>query len=163
MIRLFVLDVDGTLTEGEILLDGRGGETKRFDIQDGMGLVLLRRAGIGTAFLSGRASDPTDQRARDLGVPRCANGAADKLPLLRRWADEDGLTPEEVAYMGDDLPDLECLSWSGFPIVPSNGRPEALRLARYGTPRPGGRGAVRDAADRVLLANAREREGIHHP
>ena len=163
MIRFFVLDVDGTLTEGEILFDGRGGETKRFDIQDGMGLVRLRRAGIQAAFLSGRASAPTDQRARDLGISRCANGVRDKLSLLQSWAVEEGCSPAEVAYMGDDLPDLECLAWSGFGIVPTNGRPEALRLARYVTPHRGGRGAVRDAVDRILLANAREEEGIHHP
>jgi len=159
VIRLFVMDVDGTLTDGGVSFDSAGVESKRYHIQDGMGIKLLQAAGVRVAFLSGRHSDSTSARARDLGIDLCVQGVYDKLPVLRRWAEEMGISQDEVAYMGDDLPDLGCLEWCGYGVVPCDGRPEALRLADYVTPSRAGAGAVRDACERILLRNRREGEG----
>ncbi|WP_029165922.1 KdsC family phosphatase [Aminiphilus circumscriptus] len=157
MIRLFALDVDGTLTDGGVWMDGCGNEWKRFDIQDGMGIVRLRTAGVEIAFLSGRHSAATAQRAADLGVERCVNGVLEKLPVLCRIADELGLVPEEVAFVGDDVNDIPCLRWSGLGIAVANARPEVKRNVRFVTSAAGGFGAVREAAEHVLFLNAREK------
>lgn len=161
VIRLFVMDVDGTLTDGGVSFDSSGVESKRYHIQDGMGIKILQAQGVEVAFLSGRHSESTSARAADLGIALCVQGVRDKLPVLTRWATERGLSPEEVAYMGDDLPDLECLRWSGFGVAPCDARPEVLREARYVTPSRSGFGAVRDACDRIVLENLREGEGRH--
>ncbi|MCX7829017.1 MAG: HAD-IIIA family hydrolase [Thermanaerothrix sp.] len=161
MIRLFVMDVDGTLTDGGVSFDVSGTEAKRYHIQDGMGIKLLQAMGVKVAFLSGRHSDSTSARARDLGVDLCVQGVSRKLPVLESWAEEMGISSRQVAYMGDDLPDIECLRWCGFGVVPCDGRPEALREADYVTPSRSGFGAVRDACDRIILMNQREEEGRH--
>lgn len=153
MIKLFALDVDGTLTDGGVYLDGAGSEFKRFDIQDGMGLVQLRRADVNIAIISGRYSRATEGRARELGVDLLYNGVGDKLPVLRKIAAELGLAPEEVAFVGDDVNDLDCLRWCGFGVAVANGRPEVLQAADRVTASRGGYGAVRDAAEMVLAMN----------
>ena len=150
MVRLFALDVDGTLTDGGVWMDGSGSEWKRFDIRDGLGLILLRRAGVEVAWISGRASPATRRRAEDLGIRLLYNGVADKLPVLRGLAEERGLSPEDVAYMGDDLPDRECLLWAGLGMAPSDAHPDILRIAGWIAARPAGFGAVREAADHLL-------------
>jgi len=150
VVRLFALDVDGTLTDGGVWMDGSGSEWKRFDIRDGLGLILLRRAGVEVAWISGRASPATRCRAEDLGIRLLYNGVADKLPVLRKLAEERGLSPEEVAYMGDDLPDRECLLWAGLGMAPSDAHPDILSIAGWIAARPAGFGAVREAADHLL-------------
>ncbi len=156
MIRLFALDVDGTFTDGGLYLDGRGGEMKRFDIKDGMGIVLLRDAGVETALISGRYSAATEQRAGDLKVALLFNGVPDKLAVLTKLMEERGLEPREVAYMGDDVNDVECLRMAGLALAPSDGTPEAKSAAGYVTASPGGYGAVREAAEFILRKNGRE-------
>ena len=160
MIKLFALDVDGTLTDGGVWMDGRGNEWKRFDIQDGMGIVRLRDAGVEIAFLSGRSSVATVQRAAELGVERCINGVLEKLPVLRCIADELGLAPEEVAFVGDDVNDIPCLRWCGLGIAVANARSEVKRNARFITRAAGGFGAVREAAEHVLFLNARKKSAV---
>lgn len=153
MIKLLVLDVDGTLTDGGIYMDGRGGEYKRFDVKDGMGIVMLMKAGVEVAFISGRYSAATEQRARNLGVGRVHNGVKEKLPLLSAMAEELGIALEQVAFMGDDINDAECLQAAGLAIAPADAVRAALVLADYVTESPAGRGAVRDAAEHILGLN----------
>lgn len=153
MIKLVALDVDGTLTDGGVYLDGAGSEFKRFDIQDGMGLVLLRRADVKVAIISGRFSQATEGRARELGVDLVYNGVGDKLPVLKGLAEDLGLTPEEVVFVGDDVNDLDCLRWCGLGIAVANARPEVLEEADRVTVARGGYGAVREAAEMVLAMN----------
>lgn len=155
MIKLFAVDVDGTLTDGGIYMDGNGGEFKRFDVQDGLGLHLLSKQGIERLIISGRYSASTDQRARNLGIERCVNGTNDKLGYLKNLAQELELSPENIAFVGDDLPDLECMQWVGLPIAVANARQEILTLAKWVTPSNGGHGAVRDAAEYVMAYNKR--------
>lgn len=154
MIKLVALDVDGTLTDGGVYLDGAGAEFKRFDIQDGMGLVLLRRAGVRVAIISGRFSQATEGRARELGVELLYNGVGDKLPVLQALAEELGLKPEEISFVGDDVNDLDCLRWAGLGIAVANGRPEVRDAADRVTEARGGYGAVREASELVLAINS---------
>jgi 3-deoxy-D-manno-octulosonate 8-phosphate phosphatase (KDO 8-P phosphatase) len=153
MIRLVAMDVDGTLTDGGIYMDGLGNEMKRFDVKDGTGISLLREASIETAFISGRASKPTDRRAKDLGVTRVVNGTSDKLADLKAMAAELGLDASEVAFIGDDLQDVECMKWAGLGIAVKDASQEALSAADWVSPRDGGHGALRDAALHIIRLN----------
>lgn len=154
-IRLLALDVDGTLTDGGIYLDGSGNEYKRFDVRDGMGIALLRKAGVEIALISGRFSAATERRAAELQITRLFNGVGEKLPVLRALTEDMGISLGETAYMGDDVNDLECLSAAGLALVPSDGVEEALRAADMITPSRAGHGAVRDAAEFILAENRR--------
>lgn len=154
MIRLVAMDVDGTLTDGCFYMDGNGGEFKRFHAHDGYGIVQLIKSGVEVAFISGRYSAATEQRAKCLGVKRVINGVSEKLPLLIAMAEELGLSSEEVAFIGDDMPDFECIKWAGLGIAVADARSEILKTADLIVPSPGGSGAVRDAADHILRLNA---------
>ena len=154
-IRLFALDVDGTLTDGGIYLDGKGNEYKRFDVRDGMGIALLRRSGVEIALISGRWSAATEQRAAELQISRLINGVGEKLPALRALTEEMGISLEETAYMGDDVNDLDCLHAAGLALVPFDGVKEARLAADLITPSRAGHGAVRDGAEFILAENRR--------
>ena len=150
MIKLFAMDVDGTLTDGGIILHGSGGESKRFDVQDGLGIVRLQAAGVEVAFVSGRRSPATLRRAEDLGVRVCRQGVKDKLAVLQEMAKDRGLRPSEVAFAGDDLNDVACLRWAGWGVAVANAVPEAKEAADMVTRASGGAGAVREAAEFLL-------------
>ena len=152
-IRLFALDVDGTLTDGGIYMDGKGNEYKRFHVRDGMGITLLRKAGVEIALVSGRFSPATVQRAVELHVSRLINGVEEKLPALRALAEELDISLEETAYMGDDVNDVTCLRAAGLALVPLDAVEEARLAADIVTPSRAGHGAVRDAAEFILAAN----------
>jgi 3-deoxy-D-manno-octulosonate 8-phosphate phosphatase (KDO 8-P phosphatase) len=152
-IRLLALDVDGTLTDGGVYMNGEGAEFKRFDIRDGMGIVRLRKAGVEIALISGRHSAATEQRARDLGIIRLCNGVADKMPVLAALVEELGITFAETAYMGEDV-ERRGMPPGGRPGPGSaDGVPEARAAADYVTCSPAGRGAVREAAELILAGN----------
>jgi len=156
-VRLVVLDVDGVLTDAGVyvgrLPDGTGVELKRFDIQDGLGVKLLMRAGIVVAFVSGRVSGATVLRARELGVGECHEDAgARKLPLVGEIMERHGVGWDEVAMVGDDLPDLPVLLEVGLPVAVANAQPEVLERAVWSTRSPGGRGAVREFCRELLVA-----------
>jgi len=136
-------------------MDGRGGEFKRFDVRDGMGIVRLRAAGVRTAFLSGRRSEATSQRAADLGVELLFNGVREKLPVLRSLLSDLSLSAEEAAYMGDDVNDVDCLRAAGLAFAPADAVPEAKSAADFVTSAKGGGGAVREAAEHIISLNAR--------
>lgn len=155
-VRLLALDVDGVLTDNGIWiapLDGKRVEFKRFDIQDGLGLLILRMAGIDIAWVSGRKSEATELRAQELRVATVIQeDKARKLPAMERLLSEKGLGWDELAYVGDDLPDLPILRRAGLPITVANGCPEAKLLARLVTSARGGEGAVREVVEAILRA-----------
>ena len=153
MIRLVAMDVDGTLTDGCFYMDGSGGELKRFHAHDGYGIVQLLKSGIEVAFISGRYSAATQSRADGLGVKRVINGTSDKLTLLIEMAEELGLSSDEVAFIGDDMPDIECIRWAGLGIAVADARKEILEAADLVVPSCGGYGAVRDATDYIMNLN----------
>jgi len=154
-VKLVILDVDGVLTDAGVYMgtDGVGEvvELKRFDIQDGLGIQLMREAGIQVALVSGRVSRATEVRARELGLEECHQEAgARKLPVVRDIMDRMELDWPQVAMMGDDLPDLPVLRKVGLPVAVGNAVREVRQVATWTTRREGGRGAVREFA-RVLL------------
>ncbi len=150
MYKLLAMDVDGTLTDGGVYLDGSGSEYKRFDIQDGMGIVLFRKAGGKVALISGRYSAATERRARELNVDFLVNGCGEKLSILRDLAERIGASPAEVAYAGDDVNDMDCVKWAGLGVAVANAVPQLSAVADFVTSRHGGDGAVREVVDYIL-------------
>lgn len=155
-IRLVGIDVDGVLTDGGIYLgavDGTPLEFKRYDIQDGLGIYFLRKAGIRVAIITGRVSDSVRLRAAELGIDDVAQDAyARKLPAFRRILDRHGISAEEAAFIGDDYPDMSVLRVVGLPVAVGNAVPEIAAVCRVRLTRTGGRGAVREFAELLLRA-----------
>jgi 3-deoxy-D-manno-octulosonate 8-phosphate phosphatase (KDO 8-P phosphatase) len=149
-IRLFVMDVDGVLTDGRITYDSRGEELKSFDIRDGLGIKLLQRAGLKTAIITGRISPMVERRAAELSIEWVIQGREDKLQALKSLATEVGLDLDEIAYIGDDLPDLSAIQSVGLGIAVADADERVLRAAGLVTKRSGGRGAVREASEWLL-------------
>ena len=155
-IRLLVLDVDGVLTDHGIWLGPIAGERvelKRFDVQDGLGLMLLRTAEIPVVWLTGRHSESTALRARELKVDELLQVPGPrKLQALEQLVDRRGLSWEDVAYAGDDLADLQVLRRVGLPLAVANAVSEVRSVASYVTRAPGGHGAVREIVEALLKA-----------
>lgn len=151
-IRLAVFDVDGVLTDGGIQYDANGLELKCFNAQDGFGINLLRDAGIEVALLSGRRSRTVDVRAQELGLRYVTQGCYDKAEGLRLLAQRAGVMLDQIAYTGDDWPDLPALAIAGLGIAVANADRQVRQLAHYCTTRAGGTGAVREVAELLLLA-----------
>ncbi|HEX40808.1 MAG TPA: phenylphosphate carboxylase subunit delta [Phycisphaerales bacterium] len=154
-IELLVLDVDGVLTDGTIIIHGDGSETKSFHTLDGHGIRLWQRAGGRTALLSGRMSDPTAIRAAALDIEHVFQNMHHKLPKMQEFLAEIGLEPDRVAYVGDDLPDLPVMRYVGLGVAVADAVPEVRRYADYVTAHPGGRGAVREVIEMLLRASGR--------
>ena len=155
-IRVVGLDVDGVLTDGGIYLGDVAGERlefKRYDIQDGLGVYLLRAAGVIPAIVTGRVSQSVELRARELGIDEVVQDArARKLPALTRMLARLNVAWEEVAYIGDDFPDLAVLRRVGLPVAVGNAVPEIREICRVRLTRTGGRGAVREFVELLLKA-----------
>ncbi|HLB72653.1 MAG TPA: HAD hydrolase family protein [Sedimentisphaerales bacterium] len=154
-IELLVLDVDGVLTDGSIIVNADGSETKSFNVRDGHGIRLWQRAGFKTAIISGRTSAPTKIRAGQLEIEHVLEGCHYKLPALEKLLDELGLAPENVAYVGDDLPDLPVMRYVGFGAAVANADDELKKYADYVTTRSGGAGAVREVIEHILKSKGK--------
>jgi len=146
------MDVDGILTDGTVLISSDGTETKTFSILDGLGLVRLNKAGLATAWISGRASGATTVRATELKIPHLIQGRIDKLTALQEIAAQLKLSPVECAYMGDDDIDAPAIAWAGIGISVPAAMPAALKAARLVTRRAAGHGAVREICEHLLAA-----------
>lgn len=151
-IRLFAMDVDGVLTDGTVQIHSDGGEAKSFSILDGHGLRLLARAGVITAWISGRASGATTVRATELQIPHVIQGRVDKLTALQALATELALAPDQCAYMGDDDIDAPAMAWAGIGIAPPAAMPAAHAAADCVTRQAAGHGAVREVCELLLDA-----------
>ena len=155
-IRLVGLDVDGVLTDGGIYLGAAGGspiEFKRYDIQDGLGIHFLRKAGIRVVIVTGRVSDSVRLRAAELEIEDVAQDAyARKLPAFRRMLERYEIAAADTAFVGDDFPDLGILRIVGLPVAVGNAVPEIHRASTVRLTRHGGRGAVREFAELLLKA-----------
>jgi 3-deoxy-D-manno-octulosonate 8-phosphate phosphatase (KDO 8-P phosphatase) len=149
-VRLLILDVDGVLTEGQIVLGPAGMELKHFDTRDGLGIILGQKAGIKVAFITGRASSAVENRAKDLGVRDCLQGRLDKLVAYQELLDKHGLADEQVAFVGDDLLDLPALKRAGLKVAVPNASWEVKAAADYVTIAAGGHGAVREVVEMLL-------------
>jgi 3-deoxy-D-manno-octulosonate 8-phosphate phosphatase (KDO 8-P phosphatase) len=154
-VRWLVLDVDGVLTDGRIILDGGAGEWKAFDVRDGQRIKLAGREGIRTVFLTGRSARVVERRAAELGVHRVFQGADDKGETMDLFFREEGARPEETAYLGDDLVDLPALKRAGLAGAVGDAVPEVQAAADWVAAAPGGRGAVREFVEFILVAQGR--------
>lgn len=157
-IKLLALDVDGVLTDGGLVLHDDGTESKVFNSLDGHGLKMWQRAGLKVAFLSGRPSPPTDRRAQQLGVDYCLTDCFDKLPKLEEILTKENLTAQNVAFVGDDLPDLPVMTSVGFSVAVANAPDEVKSHADYVTKKTGGTGAVREVIEYILKATGAWRQ-----
>jgi 3-deoxy-D-manno-octulosonate 8-phosphate phosphatase (KDO 8-P phosphatase) len=155
-LRLFAMDVDGVLTDGTVLISSDGHEAKLFSVIDGHGLCKLARAGIQTAWISGRPSEATTRRATELNIPHVIQGRADKLAALQELASRLSLAPDQCAYMGDDDFDASAMAWAGVGIAPHGAMPAALAAADYVTQRPSGHSAVREVCELILASQPAE-------
>lgn len=151
-IRLFATDVDGVLTDAGMYYSESGDEWKKFNTRDGMGIKLLQRAGLITAIVTQERTRLVARRAEKLAIPELHQGVLDKLSLIREMAARHSLSLSQVAYIGDDINDLESLQAVGFSASPADGMPEIRRAVDYVCRKKGGEGAVRELADRILVA-----------
>jgi len=168
-IKLFLMDVDGTLTDGGVCLigptDASGGEAqvteiKVFNAQDGQGLSLAHTMGIQTGFITGRRSPAVAKRASELKVSFVYLGQAKKMQAYDECLQKAGVTAEEVAYLGDDLPDIPLAQRSGLAVCVADGVDELKAVCHYTTKRNGGRGAAREVVELILKAQGRWEEAV---
>lgn len=149
-IRLLLLDVDGVMTDGGIIYDGNGLETKTFNVKDGHGIKMLQRHGIEVGIITGRTSLVVDIRARELGIDLVYQGALKKLDSYLDVKQRTGFTDSQIAYVGDDVIDVPVMRRVIFAAAPADALPEARAVAHYVTTSAGGRGAVREVCDLIL-------------
>lgn len=152
-IKALIVDVDGVLTDGKIIIDHEGRETKEFDVQDGFGLVLFKRLGFKTAVLSARSTGAVTARAKDLKFDKIVQDAYPKREGYLDILKEFKLKDDQVCFIGDDLPDLEVLKRVGFSVTVPNGRDELKKEVHYITKNKGGQGAVREVIEIILKSH----------
>ncbi|MEQ1765664.1 MAG: HAD hydrolase family protein [Pyrinomonadaceae bacterium] len=151
-IKLLLLDCDGVLTDGRLYFSANGEELKVFDVQDGQGIVSWIRSGRHVGIISGRSSSIVSRRADELGIRFVRQGVQNKLEAAREiWA-ESGIDPDETAFVGDDIPDIELINECGFGVAVANAAHEVKEAADHLTSRTGGRAAVREGIDLLLLS-----------
>ncbi len=151
-VRMAVFDVDGVLTDGRILLGPAGEEYKQFHVRDGHGLVMLRQSGVQLAIITGRQSSVVTHRMQELGVRYVYQGRSDKLAALHELCAISGVTPAQICYVGDDLPDIPVLRAVGLPVAVADAHPSVAAVARYRTCAAGGTGAAREVAELLMMA-----------
>lgn len=151
-IKLLIMDVDGVLTDGGIILGNDSQEFKRFDVQDGFGLVLARMEGIKTAVITGKQSDIVLKRMSDLKIDYVYQNIKDKLAVLNEIKEALGISNESICVVGDDLIDIPMMGKAGVAVAVANARTEVKKAACYVTRAKGGYGAVREVIETILKA-----------
>ena len=151
-IKLLLLDVDGVLTDGGIIYNDNGAETKVFNVKDGLGIRLLMEAGIHLGIVTGRRSNALYSRCKDLGINIIYDGVRNKIDVLDALLDQTDVSAEEVAFIGDDLPDLALMKIIGLSIAVGDAHKTILDNADMVTSAKGGHGAVREACEAILKA-----------
>jgi YrbI family 3-deoxy-D-manno-octulosonate 8-phosphate phosphatase len=151
-IRLFATDVDGVLTDAGMYYSESGDEWKKFNTRDGMGIKLLQRAGLITAIVTQERTRLVARRAEKLAIPELHQGVMDKLSVIRDMAARHGISLDQVAYIGDDVNDIEALKAVGLSASPADGLPQVRKIVGYVCRKKGGEGAVRELADMILEA-----------
>ncbi|HHW20667.1 MAG TPA: HAD-IIIA family hydrolase [Thermodesulfovibrio thiophilus] len=151
-IKCLILDVDGVLTSGDIILDNENNEFKIFNVRDGHGVVMLHKSGINIAVITGRQSKALDRRMKELGITEVYQGVQEKLKIYQDLIEKYSLRNEEIAAMGDDIVDLSILSRVGFSVAPNDAHEEVIKRVDYVTTNKAGNGAVRELCDMILKA-----------
>lgn len=159
-IRLFLLDMDGVLTDGRLYYSDNGNELKAFHIRDGLGIKLLQKNNIEVGIITGRTSKLVARRAAELGIGLLFQGREDKLKALEEILAAKPRSMTEVAFMGDDLPDLPVIRRVGLGMAVADACPAVVEQAQWRATLPGGRGAVREAAEFILKAQGKLKHAI---
>ena len=157
-IKILALDVDGVLTDGTLIINADGSESKFFNSLDGHGIRMWQRAGLKVALISGRASVPTERRAEQLQIEYVFQDCHYKLPVVEQLLDKLGLSPANMVFIGDDLTDMPVIRYVGFGVAVANAVDEVKQCADYVTTRPGGSGAVREVIEYILKNSGRWQE-----
>ena len=152
---MLILDVDGVLTDGRIIYDSKGRDSKFFDVHDGLGVYLLRRAGIKTILITAKGSKTIKHRARDMRVEEFYSDVFPKTKVLDKILSLHKLEKDELCFIGDDLVDLSIMKAVGFPVAVANACQEIKDAASHITQKKGGRGAVREIAELILKTQGR--------
>lgn len=155
-IRLFATDVDGVLTDAGMYYSESGDEWKKFNTRDGMGIKLLQKAGLITAIVTQERTRLVARRAEKLAIPELHQGVFDKLSVIRDMAIRHGLSLKQVAYIGDDVNDIDALKAVGLSAAPADSLPQVLEIVDYVCRQKGGEGAVRELADMILFSRNEE-------
>jgi 3-deoxy-D-manno-octulosonate 8-phosphate phosphatase (KDO 8-P phosphatase) len=155
-IRLLAMDVDGVLTDAGMFYTESGDEFKKFNTRDGMGIKLLQAAGLVTAIITKEETKLVARRGEKLAIPEVHQAAHEKLAVLRDILQRHHLSLAEVAYIGDDVNDLEVLQAVGFSAAPADAIPAVIRSVKYVCRKKGGEGAVRELADLILAAQGKD-------
>lgn len=151
-ITVLLLDVDGVLTDGRIVYDADGRETKAFHVRDGHGIKMVQQAGVEVGIVTGRRSTIVESRARELGIALVRQGVSDKLRAWQDMLKEKGLVPAQTGYVGDDILDVPLMRAVGFAAAVGDAEPYVAEVADYVAGRPGGKGAVREITEFLLRA-----------
>ena len=157
-IKLLLMDCDGVLTDGRLMLVENGDEQKLFNVRDGLGLVLLHRAGLQSGVISGRRSSFVERRLRELGINYWRQGSVDKIKDFRELLAEARVDENEVAFVGDDLPDIPLMRHAELAVAVADAVAETRSAAHYVTQQTGGNGAVREVVELILKAQGRWHE-----
>lgn len=154
MIKMLVMDVDGTLTDGKIYMGDNGEVMKAFDVQDGYGIAhVLPEIGVVPVIITGRQSQIVENRAKELGIKELYQGVSNKAQQMEEIVEHHGLKPDEVAYIGDDLNDLDCMKKCGISACPQNAVNEVKQEVDYVCSHIGGQGAVREFIEYIKSKN----------
>ena len=159
-IKVLLLDVDGVLTDGRIIYDSRGADMKFFDVHDGLGVYLLKKAGIPTVLITAKGSKAIPPRAKDMKVDAVYADISPKTAVLDKILSKYAVTTDEICFVGDDLVDLCLMQSIGFPVAVFNAAAEIKQAASYITVREGGRGAVREVAELILKSQGKWAEAV---
>ncbi len=159
-VRLLLLDVDGVLTDGSIHLDDDGREVKRFNVRDGLAIRVWMKLGFGVGLVTGRAGGALQHRARELGIERVLQGVSEKAKAVTGLCADLGVDLAEVAYLGDDWPDLPAMAIVGLPMAVGDGSALVQKAAAWVSKAPGGHGAVREAIEFLIEAKGLGREAV---
>lgn len=151
-IKVLILDVDGVLTDGQIIYNDNGSETKVFNVRDGLGLRLLQHAGLEVAIATGRRTPALQHRCKNLGIELIFDGLRYKTPVIELITKATGATSDEMLFMGDDLADLSLMARVGLAVAVADAHPEVIAAADIVTESYGGRGAVREVCEAILKA-----------
>ena len=161
-IKAFVFDVDGVLSPSTISINSSGRPQRMVNIKDGYAIQLARKLKYPIAIITGAKSDAIKARYSTLGVEHIYTNTPFKLNVLKKWVKEMKLDPEQVLYMGDDIPDFECMNYVGLPCCPYDAAIDICNTAKYISPILGGNGCARDVIEQVLRAQGNWMHGIHH-
>ena len=159
-IKILLLDVDGVLTDGRIIYDSKGRDSKFFDVRDGLGVYILNKAGIKTVIVTAKSSRTIKPRARDMRVAEVFADVSPKSAILGKILRKYNVDKDEVCFVGDDLVDLGLMKIVGFPIAVFNACPEIKQASSYITLNHGGRGAVREVAELILKSQGKWEDTI---